>query len=311
VTGRATQPLNEYRSRTTYNPHMLFATATLAGRIERSEYLLTRAFTEQARGHRDNVLIAPVGGVAALFGGPDQPFNKLVGLGFGASIDEAVLATIERDFDARAAPVRVELATLADAAVAPLLTGRGYSLVGFENVLGLQLSTDLTERLGAEVDRDRASGITVSVVRATDADVWIDLVTTGFAHPDVFDAPPSQESYPREALEATYRDFVAIPGLAQYLVSREGVPAGGGAMRLSDGVAQLCGAATLPEHRRRGIQSALLRARLLEAAHRGADIAVVTTQPGSKSQENVQRAGFALLYARAILVRPVGTPNRL
>ena len=80
-------------------------------------------------------------------------------------------------------------------------------------------------------------------------------------------------------------------------------------MRLSDGVAQLCGAATLPEHRRRGIQSALLRARLLEAAHRGADIAVVTTQPGSKSQENVQRAGFALLYARAILVRPAGTPQ--
>ena len=83
MTGRATQPLNEYRSRTTYNPHMLFATATLAGRIERSEYLLTRAFTEQAQGHRDNVLIAPVGGVAALFGGPDQPFNRLVGLGLG------------------------------------------------------------------------------------------------------------------------------------------------------------------------------------------------------------------------------------
>jgi hypothetical protein len=28
-------------------------------------------------------------------------------------------------------------------------------------------------------------------------------------------------------------------------------------------------------------------------------------QPASKSQENVQRAGFALLYARAIMIRPV------
>ena len=34
----------------------------------------------------------------------------------------------------------------------------------------------------------------------------------------------------------------------------------------------------------------------------GCDLAVVTTQPGSKSQENVQRRGFELLYTRAVLV---------
>ncbi len=32
-------------------------------------------------------------------------------------------------------------------------------------------------------------------------------------------------------------------------------------------------------------------------------VVVVTTQPGSKLQENAQRRGFALLYSRAILVR--------
>jgi hypothetical protein len=51
------------------------------------------------------------------------------------------------------------------------------------------------------------------------------------------------------------------------------------------------------------VQSALLRARLADAAARGCDLAVVTTDPGSKSQQNVQRAGFALMYSRAILVR--------
>ncbi len=68
-------------------------------------------------------------------------------------------------------------------------------------------------------------------------------------------------------------------------------------------MAQLCGAATLPAHRRRGVQGALLAARLAEAREAGCDVAVVTTQPGSKSQENVQRQGFDLLYTRAILVR--------
>jgi hypothetical protein len=32
-------------------------------------------------------------------------------------------------------------------------------------------------------------------------------------------------------------------------------------------------------------------------------VAVIITQPGSKSQQNAQRQGFDLLYARAVLVR--------
>ena len=79
--------------------------------------------------------------------------------------------------------------------------------------------------------------------------------------------------------------------------------AGGGSLRVDRGVAQLAGAATLPEHRRHGVQTMLLRHRLREAATRGCDIAIVTTQPGSKSAENVQKFGFAVLYVRAILVK--------
>ena len=92
----------------------------------------------------------------------------------------------------------------------------------------------------------------------------------------------------------------------QRVLRRE--PAGAASMRLFEGVAQLTGAATLPEHRRRGVQSALLAARLADAAAARCDVAVVTTQPGSKSHENVQRQGFELLYARAILVREPSEP---
>jgi hypothetical protein len=59
--------------------------------------------------------------------------------------------------------------------------------------------------------------------------------------------------------------------------------------------------------RRQGVQSALLRFRLHEAARRGCDIAFVTTAPGSKSTENVQKFGFSILYVRAILVKPAPT----
>jgi hypothetical protein len=49
-------------------------------------------------------------------------------------------------------------------------------------------------------------------------------------------------------------------------------------------------------------QAALLHARLAHARAAGCELAAVTTQPGSKSQQNVQRLGFELIYSRAILV---------
>lgn len=44
-------------------------------------------------------------------------------------------------------------------------------------------------------------------------------------------------------------------------------------------------------------------ARLADAAAAGCDLAVITVQPGSRSQHNAQRRGFDLLYTRATLVQ--------
>lgn len=65
-------------------------------------------------------------------------------------------------------------------------------------------------------------------------------------------------------------------------------------MRLHDGVALFTGSATLLEHRRRGVQAALIAARLDEARTRGAELAMITTAPGSLSQANVMKHGFSL-----------------
>jgi hypothetical protein len=131
--------------------------------------------------------------------------------------------------------------------------------------------------------------------------LWLDVVVTGFAHADE-QGVQSHETFPREALERVIGDMASVEGVRRYLARRDGVPAGGASMRICEGVCGLHGAATLPEHRRHGVQTAMLRRRLSDAAQAGCDVAVVTTQPGSKSQQNVQRLGFALLYSRAILV---------
>jgi hypothetical protein len=51
------------------------------------------------------------------------------------------------------------------------------------------------------------------------------------------------------------------------------------------------------------VQGALLRRRIAHAAESGCEVVVVTTTPGSTSQKNVQKLGFHLLYARAILMK--------
>ncbi len=175
-----------------------------------------------------------------------------------------------------------------------LLTRRGYVLENFENVLGLRLPAANLRHIGAAID--------VSVVGEADQEVWLDVIVAGFASPDE-QGVPSHEEFSRDVLARTVGDLATASGFARYLAYRDGVAAGGASLRLCEGVAQLCGAATMPAHRRRGVQSALLVSRLTDAARRGCDIAVVTTQPGSKSQQNVQRQGFELLYTRAILVR--------
>jgi ribosomal protein S18 acetylase RimI-like enzyme len=282
----------------------LFATASLAHRIERAERQLIAegAAAPNPRLER-HALIAPIAGGVAVFVESGSPYNKVAGLGFDGVPEHDALSELERQFDERECPIQVELSTLADPAIGRLLTQRGYELIGFENVLGLPLAQNLIDNL----PQGPPDG-SVVVVRAgpADTDGWMHAVTTGFMHPDTFDGPASHESFAQDLLGRIYADLSAVPSFERYIARREGEVAGGASLRIEDGVAQLCGAATLPEHRRRGVQTALLHHRLVKSARRGCDVAIVTTQPGSKSQQNVEKLGFALLYARAILVRPVG-----
>lgn len=279
---------------------MLFADHALACRIERAECQLTTEVAQVIAARAGGVFVAALSGGAAVHVGFDAPFNKMIGVGLDGPLDEAALFSIEREFAARAAPLQVELATLADNSVASSLTRRGYVLVAFENVLGLRLDAARVSELAARVP---PAALRIETCPEAQTPEWIETVVSAFAHPDAVPGGPSHESFPREALIQAMTDMTRATGFTRYLAHWEGTIAAGGGVRLCGGVAQLCGSATLPAMRRRGIQSALLVRRLLDAARAGCDVAVITTQPGSRSQHNAQSQGFALLYTRAILVR--------
>jgi len=105
-------------------------------------------------------------------------------------------------------------------------------------------------------------------------------------------------------LAAAIEDMLEARDFDRYFAFLNGELAGTASLRMHGAVAQLTGSATLPAHRRRGVHAALIATRLEEAHARGADLAVIMTAPGSQSQANVMKHGFALAYARAILVLP-------
>ena len=113
----------------------------MAWRIEQAEaQLIAKAGEAAHRRRADGAgFVIPVAGGVSAFAEAGSPFNKVAGVGFGGVPGPAALEMVERAYAAAGAPVQVELAHLADPAIGAMLTGRGYRLTGFDNVLGLVL----------------------------------------------------------------------------------------------------------------------------------------------------------------------------
>jgi hypothetical protein len=179
----------------------LFCDTALAGRIERAEAQLVAVASEASRRRTAAAagFVIPMAGGVASFAAEGSPFNKVAGLGFGSMPGAGTLEEIERAFAACGAPVQVELAHLADPAIGELLTGRGYRLVSFENVLGLALT--------GERERVTPPGIEVRLSGDDELEAWLDVVVDAGLRPDT-QGVPLHEEFAREALAGAERDLV-------------------------------------------------------------------------------------------------------
>jgi GNAT superfamily N-acetyltransferase len=218
----------------------------------------------------------------------------VIGLCLDTRLDVEALERIEREWGARGEPVRIEMSILVDPSVGSTLTDRGYRLHGFENVLGLALDR---ETYGPDVN-----GVTVEIVTDATLRPWIDIAVEAFTNLDGTGSVPP-DMFLREQLTELFEQIIGVPGFVRYAARLGGEMVGEAAMRIDGDLAQLAGAGTLPRARGRGVQKALLQRRLADAHAAGCSLAVITTAPGTRSQDNVMRRGFELLYTRAILIR--------
>jgi GNAT superfamily N-acetyltransferase len=271
----------------------LFCDTSMTRRIEKAEVDLVSAANAGARLRGTSGFLIPIAGGVASFADHGSPYNKVTGVGFEGVPEPDQLEQIEAAYAALGAPTQVELAHLADPAVGELLTARGYRLESFENVLGRSLDP-------AE-ERTFVPDVEVRLSPDDEFESWVSVLADAAAQPDT-GGLPWHEEFPRATYVDAERD-AANAGVRRYAAWLGSFLAGGAGLRFVDHIAQFAGAGTAPPYRRRGVQNALLSARLADAAAAGCDLAVIVAQPGSKSHQNAQRRGFDVLYTRAILAK--------
>jgi GNAT superfamily N-acetyltransferase len=234
-----------------------------------------------------SVAVERVAGGYAVYCGANSPITQAVGLGLNGPVSAEEFDRLEEFYFSRNEPVRAETSPLADTSLFALYRERGYGATEFSNVMVRPIERDehWTETDGVEIWK----------AGRQEMDLWTLTVAQGFA-----------ENYPvTEEIIRIMKVFGLSRGMECYLASIGGKVAGGATLSLRGKIAGLFGASTLPDFRKRGVQTALLRARLRRTAEAGCEIAMSLAQPGSHSQRNIGRLGFRTLYTRVKFERDV------
>ena len=161
-----------------------------------------------------------------------------------------------------------------------LLCGRDYRPVEVSNVLYR------TVEAPAAPEQDH---IRVRVAGPEEAPLWTDVSTRGWAH----EHPEFREFLMEMGTISSERNDSPC-----FLAEFGDQPGATGVLCLHDGVALFGGASTVPEMRRRGLQTALLHERMRYAFEHACDLAMIVALPGSDSQRNAERNGFRVAYTR-------------
>lgn len=244
-----------------------------ARRLERAQALQNERFNKAAGG-----LSRSLGGGFAHWRGEGHPLNQALGL--VDPVSEADLIAAEAFLGQGGHPVVLELSPAADPALWILLAARGYRVAQFQQLWVRSLADAPASPEG------------IRVAEPGEADLYSRLTGAGFSETDDW-----------RDLEPPFRAPLDVEDAWGFLAFVDGEPAGGGMLGLAGGVAMLSGDAVLPRFRGRGIQKALIAARLDRARKAGCDLACASTLPGTPSQGSYEACGFRAGYPKLEMAR--------
>ncbi|MCF7635756.1 MAG: acetyltransferase, GNAT family [Dehalococcoides mccartyi] len=226
-------------------------------------------------------------GAFIIYDGEASPINRVMCLGLKESILEEDLTGLEAFYNGHGLKAMLDVCPLAEEDMIYLLGKRGYTVYQFDSVLVHEVSS-------FRLEIKEPPGIVIWPVNKNNYLTWLDVVSRGFSAAEA-DLPSMQS-----ICEPNYHSRNS----SAYLAYLDGKPAGGGVLYVRGHMAELGGDATLPDFRRRGVQTALIQHRLKAARKMGVRQMVFVAAPGTSSERNARRAGFELAYSRALFLQP-------
>ena len=268
---------------------MQFVDKALARRFEAVEEMPQVEYARAFQKTRPEIGAAEeeICGGHMVFAGLGSPIGRATGAGLDRPFTVEDLDRVEQFYRAHGAPAQVDLCPMHGPEVFELFKERGYAIAELNNVLYRKL--DAGEKFppapaGCEVRRSPME----------EAEVTGAIVESAF-FPD--GAP--------EAFRGLITPFYQMKQALAFAATVDGKLAacGAGLVIPEQKVFALCGAGTLAEFRGRGLQTALLQARMGAAVAAGCEYAVVVTQGGTTSQRNAERLGFRVAYSKVTVIR--------
>ena len=220
--------------------------------------------------------------------------NTANGVGHNGPVSEDEVSRMVEWYRSAGIEPRVEVSPYVHPTLLEHLGAAGFMIRMFENVFVCELDRGPTPAPPYAVPAD----VTISMVDpADDAMVrgFSQVVTAGFAG-DV-------DRVDEASLDVMAR-VTRHPRTTSIVALRNGEIVGGGSLELCGDHGALFGLAVRREHRRIGIQQAMLAWRLRFAAERGVRFLTISARPNVATERNARRMGFTLAYTKAIMVRP-------
>ncbi len=260
----------------------LFSDLALSKRLERAEGTACLQFAQARRRAfpESGADWMECAGTFVVFDGIDSPVTQTFGLGLFAELTASALEEIEHFFLKRGASVFHEVSPFAGTATLSFLCARGYRPVEISSVLYRPVENPQPAE---------PSNISVHAIPPEEAQLWASISARGWSHEH-----PELKDFMLQfgALTCARENNVS------FLAEIDGQPGAAGVLCMHEGVALFGGAATVPELRRRGLQAALMAARMRYAFEHGYDLAMMVAEAGSGSQHNAERQGFRIAYTR-------------
>jgi hypothetical protein len=268
---------------------MQFVDKALARRFEACEEMPQVLYARVFQKTRPKVGAAEeeICGGHMVFAGLGSPIGRATGVGFDRPFTTEDLNRVEEFYRAHHAPSQVDLCPLHDPTVFEMFKDRGYGIAELNNVLYRRL--DPKEEFPPP---------------AKDCEIRRSLpeeaAESGAIVERAFFPEGAPEPY-RGLIEPLYQ----MEGALAFVASINGkiVACGTGLAIPEHRIFALGGAGTLLDFRGRGLQTALLRARMTAAAQAGCEYAVVVTNGGTTSQRNCERLGFRVAYSKVTVIK--------